>query len=89
MPAKVQIQTYKRLLTFFLSIVALTIGGGIKSSVAPTTTTSSTIHNYLIVVTVNSLSNPIERLELGKDGHNTDEICALLSVIISRKQKHN
>lgn len=74
--------------------VGAAIGGStakreIKSSVAPTTTTSSTIHNYLIVVTVNSLSNPIERLELGKDGHNTDEICALLSVIISRKQKHN
>ncbi len=32
MPAKVQIQTYKRLLTFFLSIVALTIGGGIYLS---------------------------------------------------------
>lgn len=54
------------------------------SSVAPTTTTSSTIHNYLIAVTVNSLSNPIERLRLGEDECNTNEICALLSVIISR-----
>lgn len=54
------------------------------SSVAPTTTTSSTIHDYLIAVTVNSLSNPIERLRLGEDERNTNEICALLSVIISR-----
>lgn len=57
------------------------------STVAPTTTTSSTIHDYLIVVTVNSLSNPIERLKLGEDGSNTNEICALLSVIISRNNK--
>lgn len=54
------------------------------SNVAPTTTTSSTIHDYLIAVTVNSLSNPIERLRLGEDERNTNEICALLSVIISR-----
>ena len=56
------------------------------SSVTPTTTTSSTIHDYLIAVTVNSLSNPIERLRLGEDGRNTNEICALLSVIISRNK---
>ena len=56
------------------------------SSVAPTTTTSSTIHDYLVAVTVNSLSNPIERLRLGEDGHNTNEVCALLSVIISRNK---
>lgn len=59
------------------------------SSVAPTTTTSSTIHDYLIAVTVNSLSNPIERLRLGEDGRNTNEICALLSVIISRNKNNN
>ncbi len=69
--------------------VGAAIGGStakreITSSVAPTTTTSSTIHDYLIAVTVNSLSNPIERLSLGEDGGNTNEICALLSVIISR-----
>lgn len=58
------------------------------SSVAPTTTTSSTIHDYLIAVTVNSLSNPIERLKLGEDGRNTNEICALLSVIISRNKSN-
>ena len=57
------------------------------SSVAPSTTTSSTIHDYLIAVTVNSLSNPIERLRLGEDGHNANEICALLSVIISRNTR--
>ncbi len=56
------------------------------SSVAPSTTTSSTIHDYLIAVTVNSLSKPIERLRLGEDGSNTNEICALLSVIISRNK---
>ena len=56
------------------------------SSVAPSITTSSTIHDYLIAVTVNSLSNPIERLRLGEDEHNTNEICALLSVIISRNK---
>ena len=59
------------------------------SNVAPTTTTSSTIHDYLIAVTVNSLSNPIERLRLGEDGRNTNEICALLSVIISRNKNNN
>lgn len=59
------------------------------SSVAPTTTTSSTIHDYLIAVTVNSLSNPIERLRLGEDERNTNEICALLSVIISRNKNNN
>lgn len=59
------------------------------SSVAPTTTTSSTIHDYLIAVTVNSLSDPIERLKLGEDGRSTNEICALLSVIISRNKNNN
>lgn len=56
------------------------------SSVAPSTTTSSTIHDYMIAVTVNNLSCPIERLNLGEDERNTNEICALLSVIISRNK---
>ena len=56
------------------------------SSVAPSSTTSSTIHNYMISVTVNNISNPIERLELGEDELITNEICALLSVIISRNK---
>lgn len=71
--------------------VGAAIGGStakreITSSVAPTTTKSSTIHDFLIAVTVNSLSNPIERLKLGEDEHNANEICALLSVIISRNK---
>lgn len=56
------------------------------SRVEPSTTIYSTFHDYLISVTVNSISNPIERLKLEDDELKTNEICALLSMIISRNK---
>lgn len=42
------------------------------------------IHNYTVIVNINSLSNPIVRIPLGDDGQTVNEIVGLLNVIISR-----
>lgn len=43
------------------------------------------IHNYTIVVNVNSISTPIVRINTGSDGKITTEIVGLINVIISRR----
>ena len=43
------------------------------------------IHNYTVIVNVNSLSNPIVRIPLGEDGKTVNEIVGLLNVIVSRR----
>lgn len=44
------------------------------------------IHNYTVIVNIDSLSEPIVRIHLGEDGQTMNEIVGLLNVIISRKQ---
>lgn len=43
------------------------------------------IHNYTVVVTVNSISNPIIRINTNDNGSLTNEIVALMNVIILNK----
>lgn len=49
-------------------------------------TTSTTKHDYTIVVNVNSISNPVERLHLGEDGETANDILGVLSVIMIRNK---
>lgn len=44
-----------------------------------------TVHDYTVIINVNSISNPIIRIHTGNDGKLTNEIVGLLNVIISRK----
>lgn len=62
--------------------------GGVTAGKTTETTggTSHTKHNYTLLVTVNNLSNPIERIYLGEKIEFANELCSLFSVIISRKQ---
>ena len=49
-------------------------------------TTSTTKHDYTIIVNVNSFSTPVERLHLGQDGKTANEILGVLSVIMTRNR---
>lgn len=42
-------------------------------------------HDYTVIVNLNSISNPILRIKTGMDGKLTNEIVALMNVIIARK----
>lgn len=44
------------------------------------------IHDYTIIINVNSLSDPIIRIPLGKDGTKVNEIVGLMNVIINRNR---
>lgn len=43
------------------------------------------IHDYTVVVNVNSISTPIVRINTGADGKTTNEIVGLINVIIARR----
>lgn len=43
------------------------------------------IHDYTVVVNMNSISTPIVRINTGSDGKTTNEIVGLINVIISRR----
>ena len=43
------------------------------------------IHDYTVIININSISNPIIRVHTGKRGGLTNEIVALMNVIIARK----
>ena len=43
------------------------------------------IHNYTVVVNINSISTPIVRINTGTDGKTTNEIVGLINVIIARR----
>jgi len=45
---------------------------------------TTTTHDYSIVVTVNNLSNPIIKINLGADLNSMQEITSILSIITSR-----
>ena len=42
------------------------------------------IHNYTVLVNVNSIANPLVRIETREDGELTNEIVALMNVIMAR-----
>lgn len=44
-----------------------------------------TIHDYTVIININSISDPIVRIHTGQDGKLTNEIVGLMNVIISRK----
>lgn len=44
-----------------------------------------TIHDYTVIINVNSISEPIIRIHTGRDGKLTNEIVGLMNVIIARK----
>lgn len=44
-----------------------------------------TIHNYTVVINLNSIATPILRINTGSDGKTTNEIVGLMNVIISRR----
>lgn len=42
-------------------------------------------HDYTVIINVNSISNPVIRINTGENGRLTNEIVGLMNVIISRK----
>lgn len=44
-----------------------------------------TYHDYTVIINVNSISNPVIRINTGENGRLTNEIVGLMNVIISRK----
>lgn len=44
-----------------------------------------TIHDYTVIINMNSIVEPIIRIHTGEDGRLTNEIVGLMNVIISRK----
>lgn len=44
-----------------------------------------TVHDYTVIININSISEPIVRIHTGENGKLTNEIVGLMNVIISRK----
>lgn len=44
-----------------------------------------TVHDYTVIINMNSISEPIIRIHTGENGKLTNEIVGLMNVIISRK----
>ena len=44
------------------------------------------INDYTVIININSLSDPIVRIHLGKDGVKVNEIVGLMNVIINRRK---
>ena len=68
--------------------VGAIIGGATASK---TTTTSGgisrTTHSYKLIITINSLSHPTERIYLGENSTYANEICSILSIILNRNNE--
>ena len=45
------------------------------------------IHDYTVVINVNSFSNPVVRIPLGKDGAKVNEIVGLMNVVINANNR--
>lgn len=43
------------------------------------------VHDYTIIININSIAEPVIRIHTGEDGKLTNEIVGLMNVIISRK----
>lgn len=62
------------------------IGGSTASkSTITTQEDDKVIHNYTIIINVDSLSDPIIRVNIGSDGRTVYEIVGLMNVIINRR----
>lgn len=70
--------------------IGAVIGGATASrKIENTDTRSSIIHNYSVVITVNSLSSPMITLEIGQDQKLMNRVSSILTVIVNKhKQKH-
>ena len=64
------------------------IGGSTAGKTTITTQGDDTVqHDYTIVINVDSLSNPILRIHVGRDEVLANEIVGLMNVIINRNKK--
>lgn len=67
--------------------IGAVIGGATASRTIETTgTMSSIIHNYSVVITVNSLSSPMITLEIGQDQKLMNRVSSTLTVIVNRNK---
>ena len=65
--------------------VGAVIGGATASQTTQTSKgTSHTKHDYILVITVNNLSNPVENIHIGWRENYAREISSILSIIVSR-----
>lgn len=64
--------------------------GGVSAKKTTETTggTSHTEHNYTLIITVNNLSNPIEKIHIGEHIDYANELCSVFVVILNRNQKY-
>lgn len=62
--------------------------GGVTASKKTETSggTSHTKHNYTLIVTINNIANPIERIYLEDNERYVNELCSLFSIVLNRKQ---
>jgi len=67
------------------------IGGlsGTKKSETINNITGETMHDYCINITVNSIKNPLLKLEFAENRKRMEKISAILSVIININQQNN
>ena len=64
------------------------IGGSTAGKTTVTTQGDDTVqHNYTVIINVDSLSNPILRISVGRDGVLANEIVGLMNVIINRNNR--
>lgn len=67
--------------------IGAVIGGATASRTIETTgTMSSIIHDYSVVITVNSLSSPMITLEIGQDKKLMNRVSSTLTVIVNRNK---
>ena len=64
------------------------IGGSTAGKTTITTQGDDTVqHDYTVIINVDSLSNPILTIHVGRDGVLANEIVGLMNVIINRNKK--
>lgn len=77
------------------AIVGGVLTGGVGAVVGGATARKETavkqendkvIHDYTVIININSLSDPIVRIPLGSNGTKVNEIVGLMNVIISRNK---
>lgn len=67
--------------------VGAVVGGATaKKETTITQENDKVIHDYTVIININSLSEPIIRIPLGTDGTKVNEIVGLMNVIINRNK---
>lgn len=63
--------------------------GGVSAKKTTETTggTSHTEHNYTLIITVNNLSHPIEKIHIGENIDYANELCSIFVLILNRNQR--